>query len=138
LFVIDGAGVTGELLGLRLVLGYCVALGQELADQTVRGWVVAGLRGGVSACGVEGWCGWAISGGGQSQGSGGLELSDGWNDGEAGFGDFGDEVGGELDGGEECLGYGALDASVAKSLDDLVEGGESGRLVDKGREMERF
>jgi hypothetical protein len=65
-------------------------------------------------------------------------LRDGGNDGQAGFGDLVEQACAELDGGEKSLGDGALDPSVSQSLEDLVEGGEGGRLVDEGRQMERF
>jgi len=128
----------GELFALCLVPGDLMALGEEFANQTGRGWVVVGWGCGVATRWVEGWCWRAISGGGQSHCSGGLELRDGGEDGQAGFGNFVEQASAELDGGEKSLGYGALDASISQSLDDLIESGEGGRLVDKRRKMERF
>jgi len=62
----------------------------------------------------------------------------GWNDGEACLANFGQEAVGELDGGEEGVGNGALDAAFAESLEDGVESGEGRGFVDHGREDERF
>ena len=127
-----------ELFALCLAPGDLMALGEEFADQTGRRWIVVRLRCGVSKGGVEGWCWRAIAGGGQGYGSGGLELRDGGEDGQAGFGNFVEQACSELDGGEQRFGHGAPDASVSQGLNDLIEGGEGGGLVDEGRKMERF
>jgi hypothetical protein len=58
-------------------------------------------------------------------------------EGEAGFGHFGEQACGQLDGGEKRVGYGALDAIFGKRLGDLVDGDEEGRLVEEGREDKR-
>jgi hypothetical protein len=85
-------------------------------------------------CGVEGgrWV-WAFTGGGQGYGCG-PELGGGGEDGQSSLGDLGDEAVGQFYAGEEGLGYGSLDAAFAQSLENLVERGKGGGLVEKKRE----
>jgi hypothetical protein len=61
-----------------------------------------------------------------------------WVNAQASFVEFGDEAGGELDGVEKGVGNGVLDAATGQSLDDLVEGGEDGGLVEERRKVEWF
>jgi hypothetical protein len=71
----------------------------------------------------------------------GLHLAAGLlgeENGKARLFDFGQQTIGELDGGEQGVGDGTLDAASRQGLDDFIEGGKDGGLVHERREDERL